>query len=96
MKQSTVFFPVALSGRTRFVSLFIGVIASIFFNSCSTLIATYDAYAFTQTIDIKVETIFLMEKATESYADHKKEAEEVLKHIAVSYTHLTLPTILLV
>jgi len=43
---------------------------------CAT-ISTFDQYAYAQTTSLKVEALNLMDKATESYASHTAEVDDV-------------------
>lgn len=48
---------------------------------CHRLIAPFDQYAYTQTTSLKVDVLNLMDKSTEPYAKHEKEAEEVVSKL---------------
>lgn len=57
------------------------------FTSCSALIATHDHYAYTQTIDIKVELLYLMEQAEEPFIRHREEVRVVEMKIEKIYEY---------
>ena len=58
-------------------TLLTGIFFIMIVHGCKPLIATYDQYAYTQTTSLKVDVLNLMDKATELYADHSKDVEDV-------------------
>jgi len=51
------------------------------FCSCSTSIATYDQYSYSQNSSLKVEVLKLVEKSSEPYYDHQAAIEKVVTDV---------------
>jgi hypothetical protein len=47
--------------------------------------ATYDEAAYNETLDLKQETLNLMDKATEPYASHESEVDALLARLDQAY-----------
>ena len=55
--------------------------------SCNTLIATHDNYAYTQSIDIKVELLHLMEQANAPFKLHRGAVKTLQIKIDKAYEY---------
>lgn len=53
----------------------------VLLSGCNRLIAPYDQYAYAQTTALKVDVLNLIDKSTEPYTQHEKEAEEVVSKL---------------
>jgi hypothetical protein len=53
-----------------------GLLCLVFATACNT-ISTYDQTAYAQAINLKVDTLALMDNASESYAAHRKDIGEL-------------------
>ncbi len=65
----------------------ISLFALILIGGCGSLIATYDNYAYTKTIDIKVELLYLMEQADEPFGSHREEVKALQLNIDKVYEY---------
>ena len=55
------------------------LVAFFLFNSCNVFkTALFDQHSYQQTVTLKVESLALMDKASEPYANHQAKAEDVL------------------
>lgn len=86
MNTTRLTYKTSVSFR-RLRMLIVSLFALVFFNSCGSLIATYDHYAYTQTIDIKVEVLHLMEQAGEPFISHRDEVETLQMKIEKAYEY---------
>jgi hypothetical protein len=53
--------------------------------SCGALIAPYNETAYENATKLKVESLALMDKATEPYSEHQQEVEELMIKIDQAY-----------
>ena len=62
--------------------LFLSLTIAILTTACESVkTAIFDQYSYQKTTELKVETSNLMDKATNSYKDHKEEVEKLLVDI---------------
>lgn len=71
------------TGLQALISLFALVSGS----GCGSLIATYDHYAYTKTIDIKVELLYLMDKAVAPFESHREDIKILQMKIEKAYEY---------
>lgn len=60
------------------------VIPVIVWTGCTSSIALYSPVAYEQAVSLKVDALALMDKATESYADHQAGVEALLHQILIA------------
>ncbi len=73
--------------KKRFIipPLFVIFLAII---SCETIsIALYDETAYSQIVSLKVDSLSLIEKATEAYSLHEAEVKELQKELQFAYEY---------
>lgn len=74
--------------RYRGLQVFlISLLAFTLNNSCGSLISTYNHYAYTQTIDVKVELLYLMEQAVEPFELHEESIKTIQMKIEKVYEY---------
>lgn len=69
----------------RLVILAILIPPLCFTSGCTPSIALYSPTAYEQSVSLKVESLALMDKASEPYADHKAEVEALMLDIAKAH-----------
>jgi hypothetical protein len=57
------------------------------FVSCNPVISLYSERAYNQATSLKVETLTLMNKATEPYQDHEKKIESLMLNLKKAYEY---------
>ena len=63
------------------------LLLSLTIGGCSLLIAKYDKVAYQQATSLKVESLALMEKATNSYSTHEGAVEELKVKVDKAYEY---------
>ena len=69
------------------LSLLVVIWAGIFFYQCTPLIARFDPVAFQQVTSLRVESLMLMDKAIESYAQHEREINALMLKVEQAYEY---------
>jgi len=82
MKQVKIKTANLLNSFEKITSIVIVVLGLTLMTSCDSLrTAVYDQYSYQKSVEIKVETSNLMDKATTAYTDNKEEIDALDKEI---------------
>ena len=64
--------------KSIWIHVFLPICLCLFLlNGCAPLISPFDQVAYEQATSLKVEALALMDKATESYSEHEKDANRL-------------------
>lgn len=69
------------------ISLIVFYMMVFSLSGCASNIATYDKVAYEKAVSLKVDSLSLMSKATNTYSKHKEEAKKLLKDIEKAYEY---------
>lgn len=74
--------------KSILIHVFLPVFLCLFlFDGCAPLISSFDQVAYEKATSLKVEALALMDKASESYSEHQKNANEVLLEAEKAYEY---------
>lgn len=66
--------------------LFIGLLALSITTGCAT-ISVYDQYAYTQTVNLKVDSLAVMDNADKNYNDQEQKVNELMLNVQKAYEY---------
>ncbi len=67
-------------------TLYKSILVLLFLTNCNT-ISYYDQQSYTNVVSCKVDALFVMSKATESYQSHTQDLDELKKELDKAYTY---------
>ncbi|HAS53144.1 MAG: hypothetical protein A2X56_08640 [Nitrospirae bacterium GWC2_57_13] len=56
-------------------------------SACAPSISSFDQTAYEYAISLKVDSLAMMNKATETYADHEKEVKDLMHQVEKAYEY---------
>ena len=71
----------------NYSALFISSLSILLLTSACTVMPKFDRLAYEKAVSLKVDSLALMDNATESYATYENEATELTKRVETAYEY---------